>query len=231
MSRGTSSLPAPLLSEPLPREASLGLHISSFCPLDSVPTLPCLLVLLQGPLPCPHLPWPVRSVYASGQQPPLALSTLFSMQQPQRAHIVVPAGISACFPHSARSCCGFPFSLVHSSFATPGLMLLLLLFLQEAPEDSPPLSSGVLWHLGVAHCLFFLCKVGFGVCRVAPACVRGRCSPAEMLGVCGPAEGLGVCLHSAPPSMKSVTSCPPRPSIPRAAPWCRRPIHCWESGR
>lgn len=135
------------------------------------------------------------------------------------------------FPHSARSCCGFPFSLVHLSFATPGLMLLLLLFLQEAPEDSRPLSSGVLWHLGVAHCLFFLCKVGFGICRVAPACVRGRCSPAEMLGVCGPAEGLGVCLHSAPPSMKSVTSCPPRPSIPRAAPWCRRPTHCWESGR
>ena len=100
-----------------------------------------------------------------------------------------------------------------------------------SPRDSPPLSSGVLWHLGVAHCLFFLCKVGFCICRAAPACVRGRCSAAEMLGVCSPAEVLGVCLHSAPPSMKSVTSCPPRPSTPRAAPWCRRPTHCWESGR
>ena len=30
---------------------------------------------------------------------------------------------------------------------------LVPLFLQEAPWDSPPLSSGVLWPLGVAHCL------------------------------------------------------------------------------
>lgn len=117
-------------------QASLGLHIPSSCPLDSASPLPCLpcLFLFQGLLPCPCLPWSVQSICTDGQCPPVDLFTPFSMQQP----------LCLSFPYSTPSCFCFLLSLVPSCIATTWLMLVPLLFLQEAPWDTPPHSSGIL---------------------------------------------------------------------------------------
>lgn len=114
--------------------------------------------LFQGLLPCPHCPWPIQSICASGQYLPLALSTPFSIQQPNKPMSwSLPASLPR-FPllHTellllpCKPCallhyhtCWFP-----SSFSS-----------RQSPGSPLPTALESCGSLGMAHCLLLLYKM------------------------------------------------------------------------
>lgn len=202
-----------------------GFYIPSSCPLDSTSSLPPIFVF-QGLLPWPHLPWPGQSIPAGSQCPASCPVHTVHHAAAQARPYRGPCWPLCSLSYSTLSCFCFLISLVCSCIATPciGRSCTFLSSPTPSPLGHPSL---LLWTLKApGHGLLPLLPLqGIPLHLLSGPCmpVRGDRSPAEMPGVVYP--------YSVPPSMKNVMYCPPRPSTPRAAPRCRRPIHCWESGR